>query len=994
MRRESHFFRSTSERVITCSVGLLLLIFPSCARNHYHRAADRDTYNVLGEKTCWRPWQLPESYAINVDPRSRLFDPSDPNDPMLPHPGPHLYAYQLPELSESWDTASEEPEPLPPPPNEAPSEILPEPDENADLADGPVRLASASEADGLRVVSAVHVSDDAEDSPSSSKPYADANEGATIQPIPRAYWDALPQGCLTRMLESESVREEYRSTREAYPDMDPPETLHDPSPKLTFNNIVELAYLNSREYQAQKESLYLAALALTLERYDYMCKFSVAGNGADVNYDHIHTNGVTVDGLSVPSSLQAGRMVALGGTFVTRFANTVVLTFNGPQGFAEDISSNLLFDFTQSVFQRDILLESLIQSERNVVYAARNFTRFRRRFFFDLVQIYYQDFLSAYRQIEINTQNYFALVRQLEQEEEEARWGVSAKPRIQIDQTEQGMLNGRRGVISTCNGLERSLDQLKLRLGLPTEMPINIDLRELETLTRRDEIEGAGELIRRARKRVNTQLSSQAPDREEILSAAIVLLERILYWLELRQRIGQEGVNEEELRELRARLRVDESYQPLDRAKQQLAAMKQAVPPAPPVNVFQGTMNLVQARLELIARQLQLADELTEPSDDRDFVLANYVVLKDRIDTILRRVARFLRGDDNEDLKALQTEAEAILQELQRLDATARRMIRVPETRPDAQTELQQTMREVQQLLETTDRMTSEAQGLTPVDLSVDDAMVTALVQRFELMNERGFLADDWRGIKLAADDLKSVLNLNVRQRFPLTRNNRPFAFSFDDSRTELSASLDLPLNRRQQRNGFKRSLINYQAGRRSLMALEDDIKFQVRDDLRQLDLDCAQYDIDILSLALASERVYSTQLAFALGQAEGVNARDFLEAQEAYRDALIRVANGRFRYIVNRAGLALDLELMMLDDAGLWPELTNEDYQPSFDPIYPFDADPTYGDLPHGVWPSKRIKRMRNVPPPGYEVIGVGQPVDSTGESETADDQQPVPME
>jgi len=401
-------------------------------------------------------------------------------------------------------------------------------------------------------------------------------------------------------------------------------------------------------------------------------------------------------------------------------------------------------------------------------------------------------------------------------------------------------------------------------------------------------------------------------------------------------------------------------------------------------------MNLAQARLELVARQLQLADELAERADQREAVFNKYVELKKRTDAILTRVARLLRRGD-EDLKALQREAEAILQELAILDGPARRMTGAPEKRPDGQTELQQTIRQTRQLLETNDRLGSDARaGLTPVDLYVDDAMVTALVQRFDLMNQRGFLADNWRGIKLAADDLKSVLNLNVRQSFQ-TRDNQPFTFRFEDSRTELDASLDLPLNRRQQRNRFRQSLINYQAGRRSLMALEDNVKFDVRQDLRQLNLDRVQYDISVVSAALASERVYSTQLELSLGLAT-VTARDFLEAQRDYRASLSSVANGRLGYIVNRAQLALELELMMLDDAGIWPELNNPDYQPKFDPIYPFTADPTYGELPHRVWPSKKIKRMLQAPPPGYQVIGVGPPADGDGEPEPEGDQLPVP--
>jgi hypothetical protein len=1008
MQPDSRFFRAPGGRTIVFTVGLLLLVSPGCLRKHYHRKADRDAYNVLREKTFSRPWYLPGSYSVNADPRSRLFDPSNPNDPMLPHPGPHLYSYQLPLLSEPWDTAPDELEPLPPPLNEPPSGVLPEPAGNADRAGGAVRLASAEDdgspspstpenaaeierpgrpsddVNGLHLF-APAVNNDAEnadDSSSSPEPYAETEEDLTIQPIPGTYWDALPQECLSRMLEFETVRDEYRRTFET----DPPEELRDPSPKLTFTNIVELAYLNSRDYQAQKEALYSAALALTLERYDYLCKFSAFGNGVDVNYDHVRTDGTTINFLGIPSSLDADKMIALGGTFVTQFANDVLLTFNGPGGFAEDITSTLLFEFTQSVFQRDVLLEPLILSERIVVYAARNFTRFRREFFFDLAQTYYEDLLSTYRQIEINTQNYFALVRALDQARKEVESGVGdAPPRVQIDQIEQDMLFGRSNLITSCNRLEQSLDNLKLTLGLPMETPININLRELETLTRQDEIEVAGELVRRAREQVDMQLSNAAPDREEIVSAAIVLLERMLDWLQ-RQRTTQDSTSHQELRTLRARFRVDETYEAVDRAESLLAVAKR--PPAVPISVFRETMHVVQARLDLVARQLQLADELPEHTDQRDAVLNKFVALKEDNEAILARVARFLRGEKDEDLGPLQVDAVAMLQELKDLDAPARRMVGAPEARPDAQAELQQTARQARQLLETTERLASDAQrGMTPVDLSVDDAMATALVQRFELMNQRGFLADDWRLIKLAADDLKSVLRLNVRQLFRTPRN-KPFAFSFDNSRTELRAALDLPLNRREQRNRFRQSLIDFQSGRRDLMAAEDIIKLEVRRDLRQLKVDRVQYDIDVVSAALASERVSSTQLELALGLATGtpVTARDFLEAQDAFRVNLSRVANRRFGYIVRRAELALNLELMLLDDAGFWPELNNEDYQPNFDPIYPFDAGPTFGELPHGVWPSRKVKRMRHAPLPGYQIIGVGPPVDVVGESETED--------
>ena len=78
-------------------------------------------------------------------------------------------------------------------------------------------------------------------------------------------------------------------------------------------------------------------------------------------------------------------------------------------------------------------------------------------------------------------------------------------------------LSGRRSLINSCNSLENSLDRLKLTLGLPTETAINIDLRELESLTLRDEMEVAGELVRRARERVRELLMKPRVDREDVV---------------------------------------------------------------------------------------------------------------------------------------------------------------------------------------------------------------------------------------------------------------------------------------------------------------------------------------------------------------------------------------------------------------------------------------------------------------------------------------------
>ena len=251
--------------------------------------------------------------------------------------------------------------------------------------------------------------------------------------------------------------------------------------------------------------------------------------------------------------------------------------------------------------------------------------------------------------------------------------------------------------------------------------------------------------------------------------------------------------------------------------------------------------------------------------------------------------------------------------------------------------------------------------GLVPLTITMDDAMMTALVQRFDLMNQRGFLADDWRQIKYAADDLRSVLNINASHNIR-TRSgqNNPFDFTFDDSTTSAGLSFDLPFNRRAQRNRFRTSLFDYQQTLRNVMQLEDNIKLSVRRDLRTLKLDRQQYANDIAGAALASERVKGTEAEVRLGVA---TSRDFLEAQQAYVRAISGVASDHINYIVGRLDLFLDLESLTVGDNGFWDQLYDENHQPQPRYQLPAYARPGYGELHPCLKYSKCIQRMRCVP-------------------------------
>ena len=71
--------------------GVAFLYIAGCSRQWYREDADEEAYAVLAETATGTPWQLPVDFAIDPDRRSRLYDPSDPDDPTLPAPGEILH---------------------------------------------------------------------------------------------------------------------------------------------------------------------------------------------------------------------------------------------------------------------------------------------------------------------------------------------------------------------------------------------------------------------------------------------------------------------------------------------------------------------------------------------------------------------------------------------------------------------------------------------------------------------------------------------------------------------------------------------------------------------------------------------------------------------------------------------------------------------------------------------------------------------------------------
>lgn len=992
----------------TCVV--LLSAAAGCKRGFYRHSADAQTYSIIGEKGAGPTWSLKPGFSIDPDQRSRFYDPTNPIDPTLPIPAPQLYNYELPPL------ATPKPAPRDLTRNASQDGYGDAPGSETDMGqepDGelipPGELVPSSGSDGStwRLQEAgdtFEVTQQQTDSQSQTSAVtqqapvqqvswrnelalADANRAAadsdvsdlrllesfgqntviSIQPIPVDAWNALPEKCLRRMLEFESVRVEYFRTFEE----EVTEAQLDPSERLNLENILELALINDRDYQARKELLYRTALRLSLERFDYDLRFFARGNGTDVNYRHNRVGGVEVNTLGIPTTIGVQKSLYTAGNLVARFANDVVLTFNGTSGYSSSIGSEMLFELTQPLIQRDVQFEPLTQAERDVVYAARDFVRFRKQLFRDL-SVQYYSLLLTYRGIEINTQDYFSNLGGFNRAA--AFEQVGQLPLFQVDQFEQNALRSRGNLINSCNSLERAIDAIKFQVGLPPELPLNIDLSELEELSLRDEATVIREQLRRKTNSVLQQ--SERFGISVAVPAAAELARRMVNLSRVNQRLG--AIGEEKVRELEilvARLEAEDKRIEATENAQVLEDASSKASEVLPAQIYLRNSEVIELTLESIQRALALlrlvseeslaAATSTDPGDVDPAVLKliNQWALKvEEYEALSDRLRAMPNVERSEKLPNLIAEAEQLLVETRQLEQTiATRLAQQGMA-------LAADEQDLLELIDFTVSLTSDydfgsSTGLAELEVDVDQAMLTALVQRLDLMNQRGDLADAWRQIKYAGDDLRSILNLRASQSIRTRAgSDNPFDFSFDDSTTSLGLNFDTPLNRRAERNIFRLALINYNVALRNLIDAQDGVKLDIRNDIRAIELDRNQYEISIASAALAYERVTSTRLQLATGQGN-VSARDVLEAQQAYTQSLSGVAQQHIGYIIDRIEFFLNLEQLEVNQLNYWPELRNESYPFVADTDFGRAMPDGYGRLPSGPWYSDCLRRMERVP-------------------------------
>lgn len=863
-----------SLRSARCAIGLALLVCPlltGCSRTFWRTQADFDSYNAILQKTRDPRWDLPR-VTVEPDPRSRFYDPFDPDTPPLPpdDPSAHLYMHVVNGIPgfKSWHKFGESFS------VENPQWIAPfaiEPDE------GPTRL--------------------------------------------------LPQ--------VDRTDESSTRNRPLVP------TLRD----MTLEQAIELANIHSREYQTQIENVYQSALLLTFDRFQFQVRYlGPGGREPSLDLDYNHTRS-TSDNLALGAAFGVSQALPTGGQWAAELANNTLWLFSGPN--QTNSASILSFSIVQPLLSgagRQVALANLTQSEREVLYDVRTLARFRKIFFADTV-------------VNGPGGGYLGLLRQ-----------------------EQLVRNQRDNIVQLLTQLERqralyavrpaevrqSLEKMPETLNLPDDLAPRVryeeDSKELfwnggMTDAERDALLAAsddpawrvavGELAFKIQSEVVTLdvaqlLTRYAQSEQQLLSAEQRLQDLVdQYKLQLGLPTDfQLTLNNRLLLQFRlidsrlteAELEVTElvnEWADVNEDDPALAQLQRMT-----VQVDEAIRQIRDDVFSLVKEDFQRVDEIAP----KRLAALEDPVLQEQFESNRARDAMLFRGQV-ETFEAIAAKQQRI-RELLTEEATQ-------EVRTEAFLDLashrEALLRVIAALKAVQAGLRVELIELQDFDMAIEEVTSLAVENRLDLMNARARVMDTRRNMEVAANRLQAVLDLVAEADIRNSGGNKPFDFRGDRSTYGVGVRMTAPLDQILERNAYRETLIAYQRARREYMQLEDEIKLAVRTEWRQLtvlkqNFETARQNLRFaaIQLDLAVEESTVTSQGGAGGRSEGGRntGLNLLNALNSILGAQNDLINLWVQYEQNRINIFRDMDIMEIDERGLWR-----------DPIYQSLASPA--DLP-----------------------------------------------
>jgi outer membrane protein TolC len=272
---------------------------------------------------------------------------------------------------------------------------------------------------------------------------------------------------------------------------------------FTLTDALAYAQRYRRQYQNAKEELYVAALALTLERHLWTPIFSaefrtVYGNyGEAQNFDQA---------MRFVADLGVSQRLPFGGEFTAQAIGTLVRDVGKTITAAEGSEVALGLDVPLLRGAGHVARETLIQLERELTYSVRTFERFRRQQLVTVADAYFglltakQAIFDSEASLDRTDQDY-KRARELEEK------GLGSL--LDTQRAEQNLLATENDLQRARERFRSQADEFKLLIGMPVDEPLGVDdLESIETIERKI-LSGVYPLLDRPAAADNEQLMVQ-----------------------------------------------------------------------------------------------------------------------------------------------------------------------------------------------------------------------------------------------------------------------------------------------------------------------------------------------------------------------------------------------------------------------------------------------------------------------------------------------------
>ncbi len=658
---------------------------------------------------------------------------------------------------------------------------------------------------------------------------------------------------------------------------------------------VFLARLHSRRYQSELEDLYLSALDVSYQQFRFDAQF-FGGYSTFFTADGPDRAGGPASRLAINSDM--GRIIemrkrfATGTELVVGMANSLVWQFAGPDQYAA--SSLLDFSLVQPLLRgagRAVVLESLTDSERALLANIRQMERFRCSFYANTVAGRTPDpgpsrsgiglgtfgagassgagGLLALMEQQIRIRNQRANVAGLRKslDQLDSAYEAGRIDRFQVDLARQALYSAQSRLLSIKKIYQDRLDTYKMQIGLPPGIPVTVEdplLGRFDLIDPRtiDAQDRAAELLLQIRDPDVPLPDDLAGSMDHVVALAATALELL----------------ERDMQELDAAL-------PKRRTSlQQLASRPE---------LHDGDVERTAVSPEALDRRVgRLREEFQK--------------LQANMKDALAGLEPYRRPGVAESSAPRQGDA-----------ADARSEAMVPALRLLAEHLTSLSLVQAWARLDTV--------TLTPIELPWQDAAKTARKNRLDWMNARAALVDRWRQVEIAANALRSDLDVTFSGDLGTTDNN-PLKFRSTTGRLRVGLRFDAPLTRLAERNAYRETLIDYNRARREYYAYEDAVVQALRETLRTIQLNQLDFELAREAVQVAIAQVEITQLRLQRPPKPGeeqtfgaTTARDLVQALSGLLNAQDSFLSLWVNYEAQRMNLDLDLGTMRLDDRGIW---------------------------------------------------------------------------